>query len=141
MGDFTRVKSPMNFHQGFYPSGNLHREQGGTHLLFDREARAGGEAECYCEPMQEVTKHLHRQSAGPMPYFPDWGNIPPSKRGSSKARGRRKVGEAVEGGEKGQLDGKLAGARISKGRKMPNVNVIYILFGKTLIYKYFVNIQ
>ena len=59
-----------------------------------------------------------------MPNFPDWGNIPPSKRGSSKARGRRQVGEAVEGGEKGQLDGKLAGTRISKGRKMPHVDVI-----------------
>ena len=32
--------------------------------------------------------------------------------------------EAVEGGQKGQLDGKPAGARISKGRKMPHVNVI-----------------
>ena len=109
------------------PGSNLRREQGGTHLPFDREARAGGAAECYCEPIQEVTKHLHRQSACPMPNFPDWGNIPPSKRGSSKARGRRQVGEAVEGGEKGQLDGKLAGTRISKGRKMPHVNVIYTL--------------
>ena len=49
------------------------------------------------------------------------------ERGSSKARGYRQVGEAVEGGQKGKLDGKLAGARISKGRKMPHVNVIYIL--------------
>ena len=53
-------------------------------------------------------------------------NIPSSKRGSTKARGRRQGGEAVEGGEKGQLDGKLAGTRISKGRKMPHINVIYI---------------
>ena len=44
-----------------------------------------------------------------------------------KARCRRQVREAVEGGEKGQLDGKLAGTRISKGRKMPHINVIYTL--------------
>ena len=50
-----------------------------------------------------------------------------SKRGSSKARGYRQGGEAVEGGEKGQLDGNLAGTRISKGRKMPHINVIYTL--------------
>ena len=52
------------------PGSNLRREQGETPLPFDREARAGGAAECYCEPIQEVTKHLHRQSACPMPNFP-----------------------------------------------------------------------
>ena len=97
----------------------LRREQGGTPLPFDREARAGGATECYCQPIQEVTEHLHRQSVGPMSNFPDWGNLPPSKRGSSKARGRWQVGEAVEGRETGQLDGKSTGARIGKGRKMP----------------------
>ena len=67
---------------------------------------------------------MHRQSACPVPNFPDWGNIPSSKRGSSKARGSWQVGEAVEGGEKGQLDGKSARARIGKGRKMPYNAVI-----------------
>ena len=96
-------------------------------MPFNRKARARGTVERNSEPIQTVAQHLHRQISGPMPNLPDWGNIPPSKRGSSKARGRRQVGEAVEGGEKGQLDGKLAGTRISKGRKMPHVNVIYIL--------------
>ena len=59
-----------------------------------------------------------------MPNLPDRGHFSTSKRGGSKERGRRQVGEAVEGGQKGQLDGKPAGARISKGRKMPHVDVI-----------------
>ena len=96
-------------------------------MPFNRKARARGTVERNSEPIQTVAQHLHRQISGPMPNLPDWGNIPPSKRGSSKARGRRQVREAVEGGEKGQLDGKLAGTRISKGRKMPHVNVIYTL--------------
>ena len=33
MGDFTRVKSPMNFHGGFYPSGNT-LDYKMTHWLF-----------------------------------------------------------------------------------------------------------
>ena len=33
MGDFTRVKSPMNFHGGFYPSGNT-LDYKMTHCLF-----------------------------------------------------------------------------------------------------------
>ena len=59
--------------------------------------------------------------------FHAMGSFPPSKRGSLQERGCQEVKEAVEGGEKGQLDGKLAGTRISKGRKMPHVNVIYTL--------------
>ena len=61
-----------------------------------------------------------------MPNYPDWGHFPTSKRGGSKERGRRQVGEAVAGGQKGQLDGKPAGARISKRRKMPHVDVIWL---------------
>ena len=37
----------------------------------------------------------------------------------ARRRGRRQVGEAVEGGQKGHLDGKPVGARIGQGRKMP----------------------
>ena len=59
-----------------------------------------------------------------MPNFPDRGHFSTSKRDGLKERGRRQVGEAVEGGQKGQLDGKPAGARISKGRNMPHVDVI-----------------
>ena len=59
--------------------------------------------------------------------FHAMGSFPPSKRRSGQERGCQEVKEAVEGGEKGQLDGKLAGTRISKGRKMPHVNVIYTL--------------
>jgi len=33
MGEFTRVKSPMNFHGGFYPSGNTLNYKM-THWLF-----------------------------------------------------------------------------------------------------------
>ena len=59
-----------------------------------------------------------------MPNFPDRDHFSTSKRDGLKERGRRQVGEAVEGGQKGQLDGKPAGARISKRRKMPHVDVI-----------------
>ena len=76
------------------------------------------------EPIQKVAQHLHSQGAGPMPYFSGWGYFSPSKRGSSTERGRWQVGEAVEGGEKSQLDGKSARARIGKGRKMPYNAVI-----------------
>ena len=37
----------------------------------------------------------------------------------ARRRGRRQVGEAVEGGQKGHLDGKPVGATIGQGRKMP----------------------
>ena len=69
-------------------------------------------------PTQKVAQHLHRQGAGSMPYLPTWGYFSPSKRGSSKERGCRQDGEAVEGEEKGQLDGKPAGARIGEESKM-----------------------
>ena len=88
-------------------------------MPFNRKARAGGAIELNSEPIQKVAQHLHSQGAGLMPYFSGWGSFSPSRRGSSTERGCWQVGEAVEGGEKSQLDGKSARARIGKGRKMP----------------------
>ena len=87
-------------------------------MPFNRKARARGTVERNSEPIQKVAQHLHSQGAGPMPYFSGWGYFSPSKRGSSKERGCRQDGEAVEGEEKGQLDGKPAGARIGEESKM-----------------------
>ena len=58
--------------------------------------------------------------------FHAMGSFPPSKRGSLQERGCQEVKEAVEGGEKGQLDGKPAGTRIGQGRKMPHADLIHI---------------
>ena len=88
-------------------------------MPFNRKARARGTVERNSEPIQKIAQHLHSQGTCPMPYFSGWGYFSPSKRGSSTERGRWQVGEAVEGGEKSQLDGKSARARIGKGRKMP----------------------
>ena len=88
-------------------------------MPFNRKARARGTVERNSEPIQKIAQHLHSQGACPMPYFSGWGYFSPSKRGSSTERGHWQVGEAVEGGEKSQLDGKSARARIGKGRKMP----------------------
>ena len=49
--------------------------------------------------------------------FPGLGLLPERQlKGDRSLAGQ--VREAVEGGEKGQLDGKSTGARIGKGRKM-----------------------
>ena len=43
-----------------------------------------------------------------------------------KERGGGEDGEADARGEKGQLDGELGGARVSKERKMPHIDLIHI---------------
>ena len=61
-------------------------------------------------------RRLLSTCAGLIPYLPSWGYSSPSKRGSSKERGWRQDGEAVEGEEKGQLDGKPAGPLQCRGQ-------------------------
>ena len=56
----------------------------------------------------------------------DWGDCSSAERCCQKERGGREDGEADARGEKGQLDGELGGARVSKERKMPHTDLIQI---------------
>ena len=58
--------------------------------------------------------------------FHAMGSFPPSKRRSGQERGCQEVKEAVEGGEKGQLDGKPAETRIGQGRRVPHADLIHV---------------
>ena len=59
-----------------------------------------------------------------MPVVPGWRHFSSGEAGSSKARGSREAGEAVEGGSPGPVDGQPQGARLGEAGEMPHADLI-----------------